>query len=54
MPPEPEIVATDVVPLVHDTPPELASDTCATAPTHSSNCPVIGAGAALTLILNVL
>ena len=51
--PENDIVATDVLLLVHDTPPPVASDTNVVAPVHTVNCPRIGDGNAVIVIVFV-
>jgi hypothetical protein len=50
-PPEPLIVATDVLSLAHDIPPVVASDRKVTLPTHALVVPAIGNGAVLTVML---
>ena len=54
MPPEPEIVATDGLLLVHDVPGVVASDTNVTAPVHAFIEPLIGAGLGFTVMLSTL
>ena len=52
--PEFVIVATDVVLLLQDMPPEVASFSKPTAPTQTVVVPVIGNGSALMVIVYVL
>ena len=44
------MVATAVVPLVHDTPPAVASDTWVVAPEQTSSVPAMAAGGVFTFI----
>ena len=52
-PPDPDIVATLGVLLVHDTPGVVASLTCVTMPVHTVRIPLIGAGVAFTVRISI-
>ena len=52
--PDAETVATDVVPLVHDTPDVVASDTNVLPPAQTVSVPDIGTGFAFTVMRKVL
>lgn len=53
-PPEPLMVATVVLLLAHETPPEVASDTVTTLPMATVVAPSIADGEELIVILTVL